>query len=116
MNKGVPPSLYMSLNSHVEYSQVSQSTMHFLHSFSILCALSSLAIALPTADNAVQRDSSLRLIKTSEQDPGVWVTDEEKIATYVSKRIKFIDVTDITVSGSFGNHYGLLGNRYASKG
>ncbi|KAH8685371.1 peptidase family M28, partial [Tricladium varicosporioides] len=37
----------------------------------------------------------LRLIKTSELDPGVWVTEDQKIENYVAKGIYFIDITDI---------------------
>jgi len=44
--------------------------------------------------------SELRLIKTSEADPGTWVTEEEKIDHYVASGIRFIDITDITVSTS----------------
>ncbi|KAF2714273.1 peptidase family M28 [Pleomassaria siparia CBS 279.74] len=63
---------------------------------SILVASASLVAAVPAADSTVYVDSSLRLIKTSELDPGTWVTEEEKIVEYVAKNINFIDITDIT--------------------
>jgi hypothetical protein len=47
-------------------------------------------------DKAFRVNPDLRLIKTSELDPGVWVTEEEKIVNYVSKKIGFIDITEIT--------------------
>ncbi|KAH7308944.1 hypothetical protein B0I35DRAFT_379703 [Stachybotrys elegans] len=37
----------------------------------------------------------LRLVKTSEEDPGQWVTEEQKWELFKSKGIGFIDVTDI---------------------
>ncbi|KAF1985366.1 peptidase family M28 [Aulographum hederae CBS 113979] len=49
-------------------------------------------------DNAAKVKAGLSLIKTSETDPGTWVTDEDKIKKYVSKNIKFIDVTNVTDS------------------
>jgi leucyl aminopeptidase len=39
----------------------------------------------------------LRLIKTSEADPGRWVTEAEKLSKYVAKQRYFIDITDIKV-------------------
>ncbi len=45
----------------------------------------------------VEQDFALRLIKTSEEDPGKWVTEEERFRLYTSKRIGFYDITDITV-------------------
>jgi leucyl aminopeptidase len=72
--------------------------MHILYSLAIFVSFASLALALPPTDSKTNVDSSLRLIKTSEKDPGVWVTEEEKLVKYVAKRVKFIDVTDITVS------------------
>ncbi len=45
-----------------------------------------------------QGDGELRLIKTSEQDPGQWVTDDEKFERFTSKHIGFVDITDISAS------------------
>ena len=59
---------------------------------SVIASAIVLAAALP-ADNAA---AGLRLIKISEEDPGTWVTDEQKINEYTSKGIHFIDITDIT--------------------
>ena len=62
-----------------------------------LVASSSLLVsALPSTDSS-KINSGLRLIKTSEADPGIWVTEDEKIEQYTAKNIKFIDITDITV-------------------
>ncbi|KAJ6788392.1 hypothetical protein PWT90_04652 [Aphanocladium album] len=37
----------------------------------------------------------MRLVKTSAQDPGQWVTEQEKFDRFTSKNIGFIDITDI---------------------
>jgi leucyl aminopeptidase len=66
----------------------------------VLAVLSSLASAIPKV-RPVGRpniDAGLRLIKTSEADPGVWVTEDQKIEEYVAKNIGFIDITDIKVN------------------
>ncbi|KAL7788330.1 hypothetical protein V8C37DRAFT_388199 [Trichoderma ceciliae] len=39
--------------------------------------------------------SELRLIKTSEDDAGQWVTEQEKFDKFISKNIGFIDITEI---------------------
>ncbi|CAG8974244.1 hypothetical protein HYALB_00009732 [Hymenoscyphus albidus] len=52
-----------------------------------------LVSAAPAAESLKVRDD-LRLIKTSETE-SVWVTEEEKIDNYVTKNIKFVDITDI---------------------
>lgn len=53
------------------------------------------AAAVPTAASA-SPNHGLRLIKSSPEDPGKWVTEEEKIRDYKSKGIGFVDITDIT--------------------
>lgn len=56
------------------------------------------ANAAPSEDNkAVMPNPLLRLVKTSEQDAGRWVTEQEKFDLFTSKRIGFYDITDITV-------------------
>ena len=80
-----------------EYSST-LAIMYFSTIISAIIASSSLAAALPSTPTVVRADAELRLIKTSEADPGVWVTEDQKIDDYVSKKIKFIDITDITVS------------------
>lgn len=72
--------------------------MHCLSVLSVLAASASWVTAVPATNKFVRPNTDLRLIKTSEADPGTWVTDDEKISNYVSKNIGFIDVTDITVS------------------
>ncbi|KAL8688043.1 MAG: hypothetical protein Q9218_005945 [Villophora microphyllina] len=57
---------------------------------------SSLATAAPALDAFQAKiEQGLRLIKTSEADPGLWVTEEEKMVNYTGKRVHFIDITDI---------------------
>ncbi|KAI0515141.1 Zn-dependent exopeptidase [Xylaria bambusicola] len=41
-----------------------------------------------------QRVDGLRLVKTSEEDAGTWMTEEEKFEKLTSKRIGFMDITD----------------------
>ncbi|KAG4432958.1 hypothetical protein IFR05_011553 [Cadophora sp. M221] len=69
--------------------------MHLSTILPAFVASLSLVSALPPTDARVANDGSLRLIKTSEADPGVWVTEEQKITQYVAKNIGFIDITDI---------------------
>ncbi|CAG8983260.1 hypothetical protein HYALB_00002696 [Hymenoscyphus albidus] len=71
--------------------------MHFSSVLSVLVASSSLVVAVPPTDRPTQINPDLRLIKTSEADPGTWVTEDQKIEEYVAKNIGFIDITDITV-------------------
>lgn len=67
--------------------------MHFQSCIpSLLLSIATLVASLP-ADNAA---AGLRLIKTSEEDPGTWVSAEAKISEYLAKDIHFIDITDIT--------------------
>jgi leucyl aminopeptidase len=70
--------------------------MHPKSIFSALIATAALVAAAPATDSIIQIDPDLRFIKTSEVDPGTWVTDEQKITEYVAKNINFIDITDIT--------------------
>jgi len=60
-------------------------------------SVSSIVLALPSTDSSTAIDAGLRLIKTSETDPGTWVTEEQKIVDYVAQGIYFIDITDIKV-------------------
>ena len=62
---------------------------------SALLAASSFINALPAVDSHGKGDTNLRLIKTSEADPAVWVTEEDKISKYRAKKTNFIDITDI---------------------
>ncbi|KAI3329731.1 Zn-dependent exopeptidase [Ustulina deusta] len=38
--------------------------------------------------------AGLRLVKISEDDPGTWMTEEDKFERLTSKRIGFVDITD----------------------
>jgi hypothetical protein len=65
---------------------------------SIVALLASSAwsvIAAPALESA-NLNRGLRLIMSSPGDPGRWVTEEQKIRDYKSKRIGFVDITDIT--------------------
>jgi leucyl aminopeptidase len=63
----------------------------------LVLAVSSIVTALPSTESSSAIDAGLRLIKTSEADPGTWVTEEQKIAEYVAQNRYFIDITDIKV-------------------
>ncbi|KAI8943999.1 Zn-dependent exopeptidase [Xylaria longipes] len=64
--------------------------------------LAALGAVLPLAVAAVRseprpilsKSAELRLIKISEEDPGTWMTEEEKFEKLTSKRIGFMDITD----------------------
>ncbi|GAB1316193.1 Peptide hydrolase [Madurella fahalii] len=62
--------------------------------FSLLASSAWSVAAAPTVESA-KRAAGLRLIKTSPEDPGKWVTDEQKITDYTAKNIGFVDITDI---------------------
>lgn len=47
---------------------------------------------------AVPGKKGLRLIKTSEEDVGVWVSEAEKFERFVAPHVNFVDVTDTPVS------------------
>jgi leucyl aminopeptidase len=68
----------------------------------VIFAVSSIVAALPSTDSSSAINAGLRLIKTSETDPGIWVTEEQKIVEYVAQNSYFIDITDIKVR-PFGN-------------
>ncbi|QUC17532.1 uncharacterized protein UV8b_01773 [Ustilaginoidea virens] len=46
------------------------------------------------ATNAALSKEGLRLVKTSESDPGQWVTEQEKFDRFTSQNIGFVDITD----------------------
>lgn len=57
------------------------------------CAIAVLAASGQLAA-AAPRDP-VRLVKTSEEDPGQWVTEQEKWELFTSRGVGFIDITDI---------------------
>jgi hypothetical protein len=65
-----------------------------MHHFYILFFLSLAVVvaALPAAN--IPPAQGLRLVKTSEADTGIWVTEEEKFSRFIAKRIPFLDVTE----------------------
>lgn len=87
-----PLEIYLALFNFLVYILLFLSML--LSSLYALGAVTTLVLASPL-DKASARDTELRLIKTSEIDPGVWVTEDEKIDNYVSKKIHFVDITDI---------------------
>ncbi|OHE99992.1 peptidase family M28 [Colletotrichum orchidophilum] len=72
--------------------------MRFSTTLAVAAVSCGLAAAAP-ASGEVQVNSDLRLIKTSEEDPGTWVTEDDKFEKYTSKGIGFIDITDISDKG-----------------
>jgi len=63
--------------------------------FTLLATSAWPVAAVPTTGSA-RPNHGLRLIMTSPEDPGRWVTEEQKIRDYKSKGIGFVDITDIT--------------------
>ncbi|KAM0277581.1 hypothetical protein ACHAQH_005700 [Verticillium albo-atrum] len=52
------------------------------------------ANALNTEELADEQLDGLRLLKTSDEDTGVWVTEQEKIDDYMLKHVHFMDITE----------------------
>ncbi|KAH6880648.1 hypothetical protein B0T10DRAFT_411534 [Thelonectria olida] len=51
--------------------------------------------SLPTRRDMLQaRAKGLRLVKTSDEDAGVWMTEQEKFDKLISKKVGFMDITD----------------------
>lgn len=69
--------------------------MQLTRSLVLLASSGLLASAAPTGEAPVGTASELRLIKTSEADPGTWVTEEEKDALTL-KRVGFHDITGMS--------------------
>jgi bacterial leucyl aminopeptidase len=70
-----------------------------------LAVLGVAVLEISTVFGAVIADDSspsrhaddLRLVKTSDDDPGTWMTEEEKYERFTSKRLGFVDITDTLV-------------------
>ncbi|KAI1496513.1 bacterial leucyl aminopeptidase [Biscogniauxia marginata] len=63
--------------------------------FSALLLQATISLAAVPAESKVNRQAGgLRLIKISDEDPGTWMTEEEKFENLISKRIGFMDITD----------------------
>lgn len=69
--------------------------MSFKIAVAALAASAHFALAVPVADSSIHIERALHLIKISEDDPGKWVTSQEKYDLYTSKGIGFIDITNI---------------------
>ncbi|KAH6617672.1 hypothetical protein B0J18DRAFT_451171 [Chaetomium sp. MPI-SDFR-AT-0129] len=69
--------------------------MRFSVPLALLASSVSSALAAPAVESQGVH-AGLRLIKTSPEDPGRWVTEEQKITDYKSKGIGFVDITGIT--------------------
>lgn len=86
---------------------IAHSYLHaLLYSIHILkmhltASLLALVVTLPSVIAAPSGDAPtrplMRLVKTSESDPGQWVTEQQKFDRFTSKNIGFIDITDIKV-------------------
>ncbi|KAJ0350114.1 hypothetical protein COL26b_012354 [Colletotrichum chrysophilum] len=70
--------------------------MRFIATLALTAASFGFVAAAPATEAPVADKADLRLIKTSEEDAGTWVTEDEKFEKYTSKGIGFIDITDIT--------------------
>ncbi|GJN71032.1 hypothetical protein PLIIFM63780_002377 [Purpureocillium lilacinum] len=68
--------------------------MHVNAALAILAASCPLALAAP-AESVPAGRTSLRLVKTSEKDPGQWVDEKDFWNKFISKNINFVDITDI---------------------
>jgi hypothetical protein len=80
--------------------------------YAIAGALDSHPGSLPTRrDVSKARAKGLRLVKTSDDDAGVWMTEQEKFDTLVSKKIGFMDITDTLVRHGQFNLYGDMTDR-----
>jgi bacterial leucyl aminopeptidase len=70
---------------------------------STLAVLGAFALNVSTAFGAVadsspsKRTDGLRLVKASDEDPGTWMTEEEKYKKFTSNRLGFVDITDTLV-------------------
>lgn len=65
-------------------------------------AAATTAPLLPGSSEVADATSQgLRLVKTSDEDPGTWMTEEEKFEKLISKKIGFMDITDTLVSVFF---------------
>lgn len=49
---------------------------------------------LAAAEPRARTDAALRLVKTSEGDPGQWVTEKQMFERFVSRKVGFLDITD----------------------
>jgi len=82
--------------------------MHVNAALAILAASCPLALAAP-AESVPAGRTSLRLVKTSEKDPGQWVDEKDFWNKFISKNINFVDITDIEVSDMCAEHLRLPG-------
>lgn len=69
-----------------------------------LAVLGAIALNVSTVCGAVASGSSpskradgLRLVKASDEDPGTWMTEEEKYERFTYKNLGFVDITDTLV-------------------
>ncbi|KAF8249122.1 Zn-dependent exopeptidase [Wilcoxina mikolae CBS 423.85] len=78
------------------------------HIIPTLFVLYSITIACSSAPHPVNARKELRLVKTSEDAPAVWVTEGEKFTKFISKGLRFIDITesrDLEVLAVSKKHY-----------
>lgn len=73
--------------------------MHFITAIALLAASCPLAFAAPGQSAVSNSDwQTLRLVKTSEADPGQWVDENDLFSKFTAKGVNFVDITDIKVS------------------
>ncbi|TDZ22485.1 Leucine aminopeptidase 1 [Colletotrichum orbiculare MAFF 240422] len=70
--------------------------MRFSKNFLLVVAATLGLVAAAPATDEMHLNPGLRLVKTSEDDAGTWVAEDEKFEKYTSKSIGFIDITDIS--------------------
>ncbi|TDZ47642.1 Leucine aminopeptidase 1 [Colletotrichum trifolii] len=70
--------------------------MRFSKNFLVVVAATLGLVAAAPATDEMHLNPGLRLVKTSEDDAGTWVAEDEKFDKYTSKSIGFIDITNIS--------------------
>lgn len=60
-----------------------------------LAATVQISSAAPSVERSADANTDLRLVKTSPEDPGQWVTEAQKFELFTSRGIGFIDITNI---------------------
>jgi hypothetical protein len=70
--------------------------MHFRTGLVAFAASAQLVAASPVPKVGPPKPG-MRLIKTSEDEPAFWISEQDQFEQYTAKNIGFFDVTDVTV-------------------
>ncbi|CAJ2510664.1 Uu.00g062890.m01.CDS01 [Anthostomella pinea] len=73
---------------------VGTSKVGVLGALMLQASLAVAAVSVGPEAVSIRRAEGLRLVKISEEDPGTWMTDEEKFEKLTSKYIGFMDITE----------------------